>query len=102
MPPHPNHPCSRCGRQFGKDEVMWMTVVYQPRFRNRVRTAPACLTCLDDGEREIAAGITYVPCYGRSRPMAPLVKSLDVRQGMSGVGREKAQASEAAAADATV
>jgi hypothetical protein len=24
MPPHPNHPCSRCQRQFGPDETMFM------------------------------------------------------------------------------
>jgi hypothetical protein len=29
---------SRCGRQFGQDEAMYMTAVYQPRFRNRIRT----------------------------------------------------------------
>jgi hypothetical protein len=53
---------------------MFMAQVEPPRYRNRIKTRPICEQCLDDGEREIAAGITsYVPCYGCGRPMAPLV-----------------------------
>jgi hypothetical protein len=75
MPPHPNHPCNRCGGQFGDDEAMYMTAVYQPRFRNRIRTAPTCERCLDDDEREIANGQCGVGCLGCRRIMRPLVES---------------------------
>jgi hypothetical protein len=87
MPPHPNHPCNRCGGQFGDDEAMYMTAVYQPRFRNRIRTAPTCERCLDDDEREAQNYATA----GR------VIPALDVRQGMSGAGRAAPPTTEAAA-----
>jgi hypothetical protein len=53
MPPHPNQPCSRCSRQFGPDEVMFMAATEPPRYWNRIRTAPVCEQCLSPEEREI-------------------------------------------------
>jgi hypothetical protein len=75
MPPRPNHPCHRCRRQFDPDEVMYLAAIGPRRYSNRVRTAAICEECLEPEEREIAAGITsYVPCYGCSKLMAPLVE----------------------------
>jgi hypothetical protein len=74
LSPAANHPCIRCQRQFGPDEVMFMAATEPPRYWNRIRTAPTCFECLDATEREIASGQCGVGCRGCYRIMTPLVE----------------------------
>ena len=45
-----NHLCSRCSRQFGPDEVLYMAAARPVRFPKRlVATVPVCEPCLSPG-----------------------------------------------------